>query len=297
MIIRETHLVPEGVERVRLSAYARTVFAALISRKGTDKAIKRGELLINGKTAGTGDWVQPGQVLELIDLQQRAPKTYHLPLDVIFEDEHLAIINKPPGIEVNGNKFKTVENALAGSLKPSTQPDALPWARPVHRLDYSTSGLLLIAKTASAQMALGQQFEERIVHKRYSAVVTGTPKASGEITTSINGLDAHSNYTTRQTVCSLKNGSVSLMYLFPHTGRTHQLRIHMAGIGHPIVGDHKYGPEGQVLRGKGLFLAATKLEFIHPQTQEKRITEIDDPPKFSSFINREQRRWNTHADG
>jgi RluA family pseudouridine synthase len=291
VIIRETHLVPEGVERMRLSTYARTAFAALISRKGTDKAIKRGELLIDGKTAGTGDWVKPGQVLELIDLQQRAPKTFHLPLDVVFEDECIAIINKPPGIEVSGNKFKTVENALAGSLRPSSAPDALPWARPVHRLDYSTSGLLLVAKTAQAQMELGRQFEERTVHKRYSAVVSGQPESTGEITSPINGLSAHSLYSTLKTVPSLKSGSVSLMHLFPHTGRTHQLRIHMASLGCPIVGDHKYGPEGHVLRGKGLFLAATRLEFVHPETQEKMTIQIDDPPKFASFLQREERRW------
>lgn len=181
MITKETHCVPEGIKPIRLSDYARTIFESLASRKGTNKAIKRGELHINGIAGNTGDWIKPGQVLELVDLQRNIPKSYRLPLDVIFEDEFLAIINKPPGIEVSGNKFKTVENALSGSLTPSSLSDALPWPRPVHRLDYSTSGLLLAAKTAQAQVSLGQQFEDRKIHKRYCAIVIGQPANSGMI--------------------------------------------------------------------------------------------------------------------
>ena len=154
MITKETHRVPEGTSGVRLSDYARTAFTMIPSRKGIAKAIKRGELRINGAAAQSGDWVESGQLLELVDLQQRIPKMYHLPLEVVFEDEYLAVINKPPGIEVSGNKFKTIENALAGSLSTSTRPDALSWPRPVHRLDYSTSGLLLVAKVQARRCSL-----------------------------------------------------------------------------------------------------------------------------------------------
>lgn len=167
MIIQETHLVPEGVKNVRLSGYARIAFPSIPSRKGADKLIKRGELRINGKAAGTGDWVAPGQLLERIDSQRNAPKAYHRRLDVVFEDNDLAVINKPPGIEVSGNKFKTVENALSDNLYPSARADALPWARPVHRLDYSTSGLLLIAKNARAQVSLGRQFYLHIMRDNF----------------------------------------------------------------------------------------------------------------------------------
>lgn len=291
MIIKETHLVPEGISGVRLSDYARTAFPVIPSRKGVAKAIKRGELWINGEPAQSGDWVKTGQTLELVDLQQRIPKTYRLPLEVIFEDESLAVINKPPGIEVSGNKFKTVENALAGSLSPSTQPDALNWPRPVHRIDYSTSGLLLVAKTANAQVFLGKQFEERKIHKRYCAVVEGEVVAGGEIDESINGLPAHSRYAPIETVPSLRSEHLTLVDLFPLTGRTHQLRIHMASVGLPIIGDQKYGLAGQVLKGKGLFLAAVELRFPHPATQQEITVSIDVPPKFDSLLKREQSRW------
>ena len=146
MIIRASHVVPEGVRDVRLSNYARVAFSDYLSRKGVSKALKRGEFRVNGVIAQSGDWVVSGQLIELLDLQQRVPKPYALPLDIVFEDECLAVINKPAGIEVSGNKFRTIENALVGQVTKSAHPDALPWPRPAHRLDYATSGLLLVAK-------------------------------------------------------------------------------------------------------------------------------------------------------
>ncbi|MEE9368601.1 MAG: RluA family pseudouridine synthase [Pontiella sp.] len=290
MIIKDTHLVPENIKAVRLSDYVRIAFPAIPSRKGASKAIKRGELWVNGTPAESGTWIEVGQKLDWMDLQQRAPKKYHLKLDVVFEDDYLAVINKPPGIEVSGNKFKTVENALSGSLSPSKQPDALPWPRPVHRLDYSTSGLLLVAKTSRALIDLGRAFEDRKIHKQYRTVVSGKLLSSGTITDPINGLPAQSEYEAVETVPSLRSGFLTELRLSPITGRTHQLRIHMASIGHPIVGDQKYGKEGNVLKGKGLFLAAVELSFPHPVILEKITVAIDTPAKFKSLLQREQAR-------
>jgi 23S rRNA pseudouridine1911/1915/1917 synthase len=291
MIIKETHLVPEGINGVRLSDYARTAFPSIASRKAVSKALKRGELRIDGRTAQSGDWIECGQMLEWLDLQQRPPKEYHLPLEVVFEDDYLAVINKPPGIEVSGNRFKTVENALSGSITPSTLLDALPWPRPVHRLDYSTSGLLLVAKTSAAQVFLGQQFEARTVHKRYCAVVMGHVLSAGEIDEPINGAPAQSNYAPSKTVRSLRSGFLTQVSLFPITGRTHQLRIHMTAIGHPILGDQKYGEPGNVLKGKGLFLASVELRFPHPVGGQEMTVSMDTPPKFAALLAREEARW------
>lgn len=287
----ETHRVPAGISGIRFSDYARTAFPTIPSRKAMAKTIKRGGFFIDGALAGSGDWMQAGQILERIDVQPRCRKTFQLPLDVVFEDDYLAIINKPPGIEVSGNKFKTVENALAGSLAPSPLPDALDWPRPVHRLDYSTSGLLLVAKTAGAQVFLGRRFEARAIHKRYCAVVMGEISSAGRVDEAIGGQAAHSRYEPVRTIPSLRSGQLTLVDLFPVTGRTHQLRIHMAAIGHPIVGDQKYGPEGQVLKGKGLFLAAVGLRFPHPADLQEINLSIDTPPKFRSLLEREQTRW------
>lgn len=291
MIIKDTHLVPSHVHGIRLSDYVRIAFPDIPSRKAAAKALKRGEVWMNGTVASSGTWVAAGQELQWQDLQQRPPKAYHLKLGVVYEDDYLAVINKPPGIEVSGNKFKTVENALSSNLSASIQPDALPWPRPVHRLDYSTSGLLLAAKTAGALVFLGLAFETRKIHKRYAAVVSGIPLAAGKIAEPINGVPARSEFITKQTVPSLRSGHLTLVDLFPITGRTHQLRIHMASIGHPIVGDQKYGPEGNVLKGKGLFLAAVELNFPHPATHKETTVSIDLPAKFDSLLNREHTRW------
>ena len=290
-MINETHKVPEGVHGVRLSDYARTAFPSIPSRKAAANAIKRGELRIDGAPAQSGDWVEAGQLLEREESQQAIPKVYRLPLEVVFEDEHLAVVNKPPGIEVSGNKFKTVENALSGSLSPSTQPDALRWPRPIHRLDYSTSGLLLIAKTATAQVFLGKQFEERKIHKRYRAVVMGKLEKPGQVDEPINTMPSQSEYAPVETVPSLRSGHLTLLDLFPLTGRTHQLRIHMAAIGHPIVGDQKYGEPDNTLKGKGLFLAAVELRFPHPTTHCEQVVSIETPLKFTSLLKREKTRW------
>lgn len=291
MIIRDTHTIPAHIQNMRLSDYVRIAFPEIPSRKGAAKALKRGEILIDGAAAQSGIWVEPGQILQWIDLQQRPPKTFHLKLEVIQEDDDLAIINKPPGFEVSGNKFKTIENALSCNLAPSRKADALPWPRPVHRLDYSTSGLLLVAKTASALVVLGQAFEARTIHKRYRAVVSGLLSEEGRIDEAINGTPSSSSFIPRTTVRSLRSDHLTLVDLFPVTGRTHQLRIHMASLGHPIVGDQKYGQEDNVLKGKGLFLASVELEFPHPATGKKTTVSIDHPAKFDSLLEREKSRW------
>ena len=122
----------------------------------------------------------------MIDNENKPPKPYELNLEIIFEDESLAIINKPAGISVSGNKYRTIQNALLANLRTSSEPDSLKWPRPVHRLDYATSGLLIIAKTSSALVSLGKQFEERRIKKSYKAIVIGKVNNEGVIAEKIN---------------------------------------------------------------------------------------------------------------
>ena len=121
----------------------------------------------NGTIAKTGTWVNTGQVLELIEDLTSQPKIFEFNFEVLFEDEHMAVINKPAGITVSGNSFKTVYNALPFNLKKSNEPDGLYRPTPVHRLDNQTSGLLLIAKTKTAQIELGKQFNNQTIQKKY----------------------------------------------------------------------------------------------------------------------------------
>ncbi len=294
MLILQTHIVPEGIKEVRLSNYAIGIFPQLPSRKGLNKAIKKGRIYINGKKASTGTWVAAGQKIELIALDQKPPKIYQLDLPVIYEDEQLAVIHKPAGIIVSGNQFHTIQNALLHNLTPSKAIDAFQLPRPVHRLDHATSGLLLIAKTTSATIHLSQQFATKTIQKRYQAVVIGQVlPTEGMIDKKIEEKEAITKYEVEQTALSLKTGHLSLVNLYPLTGRTHQLRIHLAHLGHPILGDKLYHQDSPLLKGKGLFLAAVELTFEHPTSREMMNFKIAAPPKFNYRLEQEERRWKT----
>ena len=290
MIIIQKHKIPTSSPKMRLLDYALAVFKTIPSRSSMKKTIKRGALLVNDEVGHSSSWIVDGQVLTLVDLEKKPPKPLAMDLEVVFEDQHIAVINKPPGIEVSGNKYFTIQNALLTNIQPSLEPDALKWARPVHRLDMPTSGLLLIGKTASALMKLGQMLENHEITKKYRAIVAGNVGDFGEICTPINIQESKTSYYCINRFRSLKTKWLSLMELTPHTGRTHQLRIHMASIGFPIVGDKQYG-EGPILVGKGLFLAAVELSFTHPYTNEHITVTINQPKKFDSLIKREEARW------
>lgn len=291
MTIIATHIVPIGVSGIRLSDYVIGIFTTIPTRKGMKKAIKKGMVWIDGEEANTGRWVESGQKIQLIDLETAPSKVYQFPLKVIYEDDVIAVINKPAGIVVSGNQHRTVQNALAYNLNVSTAADAFKVAKPVHRLDHATSGLLLIAKTRQARVDLGQQFEEKLIQKQYQAIVVGKVAEKGLIEQAIEGKVAITRFERLHWVHSLRDDYLSLLNLYPLTGRTHQLRIHLSTLGHPIVGDKLYGVPGKTLLGKGLFLCAVGLSFKHPLTKEILSLQITAPAKFAALLERRQRRW------
>lgn len=291
MPVIKTHIVPEGVEKIRLYDYIQQVFPTIPSRKGVKKAIAREEILVDGKQTSTGHWVKKGQKIELLESSVNPPKEYVLDLNVVFEDEFIAVINKPAGIPVSGNQFRTIQNALIGNISLSKEEDALRWPKPVHRLDGPTSGLLIVAKTAKALVRLGQQFEQKAIQKKYIAIVMGSTPEKGIVDSDVDGLKSLSEYKTIRTIDSLRSTYLSLVELSPKTGRTHQLRIHLSSIGFPILGDKIYGDQGKVLEGKGLFLCAKSLSFKHPITEVILDLEVEIPNKFNSLLDREAKRW------
>ncbi len=212
-------------------------------------------------------------------------------MDVIYEDEYIAVVNKPPGINVSGNEFGTIENALLFNIKRSKKKDALIKPKPVHRLDNQTSGLLLIAKTRNTQVNLGDQFEKKQVRKKYTAVVIGKTPIEGEINIPVNDKKACTSFKLIMTEASLKFEHLSLIELIPITGRTHQLRIHCYKTDFPVLGDNLYKNENFILKGKGLFLCSTQIEFLHPNTKEELVFKIPYPTKFDKIIEREKRRY------
>lgn len=285
------HIVPETSVNQRLSDYLPSVFSALATKSAVKKAIKTNCILVDNEIANTALWVKAGQKIELIEGNIQKPKAYQLKLEVCYEDENLAIINKPAGIVVSGNRFKTIENTLLFNLKPSTCNDALAWPRPVHRLDNDTTGLLLIAKTKKAQINLHQQFEKKTIKKYYQAIVIGKFDKELQVNTKIENKNAKTIFRPIKTVYSISNEYITLLEAELKTGRTHQIRIHLSLIGHPVMGDKIYGQKGSHIKGKGMFLCAVKLEFRHPENNKIIRVSINPPNKFTTFMDREKRRF------
>jgi len=286
------HIVPCNLsEKIRLPDYIIQNIPTIQSRNRAKKAIKKGLILLDGQQVESSRFVKSEQIIEHIADIYVTKSNLKLKLNIIYEDNHIAAVYKPAGISVSGNYYKTIQNAVAYNLKLSPEQDALPTALPVHRLDNPTSGILLIAKTQNAVINLGKQFQEKLIKKSYSAVVIGTPKQEGVISTPVDNKDAVTRFKVIKTVNSLKYTFMSLVELYPETGRTHQLRIHMAKAGFPITGDKLYSPEELLFKGKGLFLSAVKIEFKHPYSNENMILETDIPQKFISLLKREQARW------
>ena len=281
LILVESFLVPKQDKKTRLSDFVPGIFITLSSKKGMKKAIDKGLVKINGKVAYTADFIRGGETIELYqqEISKKLP-VIDVELEVLFEDDYLALINKPPGIEVSGNKKWVLENALPNNLKPSSQKDALQRAQAIHRLDFPTSGVLLVGKTLQMVMILNRLFEERNVEKTYHAVCIGEMENNGVIQSDIDGKNAESIYCVLKKVPSVRFGFLNLVELLPHTGRKHQLRKHMAKLGNPILGDVTYGKEGLILKGKGLYLHASSLNFIHPVTGEQLCITAPLPKKF-----------------
>jgi RluA family pseudouridine synthase len=286
-----SHTVNNNAHQRRLDDYLPGVFIGLETKSAVKKAIKKGQILVNQQPGQTAIILSPGDEVSWIKPLTKHQRIFPLKLEVVYEDDYLAVIHKPAGVIVSGNRFRCIENALPGNLKASAQADALPAPLAIHRLDGLTSGLLITAKTYGAHRSMGAQMQARTIQKEYTALVMGDPVPEGEWHTPIEGKAALTRYEVLQSWPSLRSGHLSLLRLYPATGRTHQLRIHLSQAGFPILGDALYGPEGQVLKHKGLFLCATGLKFVHPVKGEVLELTIDAPPKFRTFPAAEERRF------
>jgi len=276
----ETHIAKKQKEPIRIQEYAVGIFKTTTTRSAVKKAIKKNLIFVNNSPTTTAKIIVGGEKITLFAPEERTTKPLKLKLSVIFEDNYLAVIEKPAGILVSGNTFKTIDNALEQNINKSDQPDAVK-PRPVHRLDYPTTGLLLIGKTSSSIQLLNQLFEHKKIKKIYHAITIGKMNSDGFILSNVNRKEAKSSYKTIHTVKSERFEFLNLVKLSPKTGRRHQLRVHLLSIGNPILGDQKYGIESLILKGKGLYLHASQLDFIHPFTKENLTLTSALPKKFN----------------
>ena len=285
MQLVETHIVEKLEKPIRFQEYSVGIFNTIPTKSGIKKAIKKELIFIDENLATTSKYISGGEKIELFESENSSTfERLELDIEVLFEDETLAIVYKPAGILVSGNKFVTIANGLAQNLKKSTLADAVK-PQPIHRLDYPTSGLLLVGKTSTAINVLGKLFKEKEIQKTYFAVTIGKMNSEGTIKLPIDEKESETAFEVLQSVISERFKHLNLVKLSPKTGRKHQLRKHLFSLGNPILGDKEYFLEGKVLNGKGLYLHAATLDFIHPFTKTPISISKELPKKFNKIFN------------
>jgi 23S rRNA pseudouridine1911/1915/1917 synthase len=279
------------------------------SRSRLSEWIKAGDALLDGALARPRDPVRGGEPVTLsvrMEVETRA-EPEAIPLDLAYQDADVLVVNKPAGLVVHpgaGNPRGTLVNAL---LNFDARLVELPRAGIVHRLDKDTSGLMVVARSLRAHAALVEQLSEREVHRQYVAVVVGPMIAGGTVNAPIGrhatdrvrqavvregqGRDAKTHYRVRE-----RFRAHTLVECRLETGRTHQIRVHMAYVKHPLIGDPLYGgsfklPKGatpeltEALRGfKRQALHAEKLAFVHPVSGETISTEAPMPADMQALV-------------
>ena len=294
----ETILLIAETEAPRIDAYLAENTA--FTRSKLQGLIKNGAVEKNGKPVKPNADVKAGDVIRLSVPRENgdpAPEPEDIPLDVVYEDDDLAVINKPKGMVVHpapGNSSGTLVNALLyrfGTLSGSGG-DARPGI--VHRIDKMTSGLLVVAKNDAAHEALAKQFATHSAHREYLCLVHGNLKEDdGTVDAPIG---RHKTDRKRMAVTEdgrravthwhvlERFGTETLLDVRLETGRTHQIRVHMAYIKHPILGDEVYGSGASKLGIVGQALHGYRLTFVHPRTVETMTFTAPLPDEFKSAL-------------
>ena len=272
------------------------------TRSAVKKLFESGLVKINGKPVKASQQVFCGAVaeVELPDPVEYSARPEDIPIDIVYEDEDIAVVNKPQGMTVhmgNGNADGTLVNALLFRLGNLSGINGVIRPGIVHRIDKDTSGLLVVAKNDSAHLSLSKQIEEKTCRRTYLALLEGTVKDdSGTVTTYI-GRDPKDRIKmavvepekgkiaiTDYTVLKRYEKGFTLCRFDLHTGRTHQIRVHAKFIGHPVVGDRVYGVKKQKFSLNGQLLHAWRLALTHPVTGKEMSFEAPLPDYFSDIL-------------
>jgi len=300
------------------------------SRNRVQQAAEAGCILVNGKAVKSNYRVKPLDVIQVVMDRPRYEfeiVAQDIPLDIVYEDRYVLVVNKPAGLVVHpghGNYDGTLVNALAWHFRDTPDYDVNdPRLGLVHRIDKDTSGLLVVAKTPDAKTNLGRQFFNKTTKREYVAMVWGTPEPpTGTVATNIgrspkdrlqmttfplDGPEGKRAVTHYEVIEPLAH--VSLVKCVLETGRTHQIRVHMKSLGHPLFADARYGGD-KALRGisSSTYLAFVKkcfdicprqalhartLGFKHPETGEEMFFTAPIPADMQALID----RWRTYSAG
>lgn len=272
-----------------------------LSRSAVQALLEQGLVLKNGREANKKDKTKVGDAIVMLipDAKPTEAVAQNIPLEIVYEDEHLLVVNKPKGMVVHpapGNPDGTMVNALlyhcgdslsgiGGELRPGI----------VHRIDKDTSGLLVVAKDDLTHQGLTEQMSVHSIHRVYHAVCYGGLKEdSGFVEAPIGRhpidrkkmaiTQKNSKYAYTGWEVLERLGRFTYIQCQLKTGRTHQIRVHMASIGHPLAGDGVYGPKSVITELNGQCLHAKELGFVHPVTGEYMEFSSPLPPYFTNFL-------------
>ena len=269
-----------------------------LSRSHANEQIKNGQILVNGQVKKAKYAVKAGDVItyELPEPEALEYVAENLPLDIVYQDEDVAVVNKAQGMVVHpsaGHTSGTLVNALMYHIKDLSGINGVLRPGIVHRIDKDTSGLLMIAKNDDAHIKLAKELKDKKSLRKYWAIVHGNlPNYRGVIEAPIGrsekdrkkqAVTAKGKPAVTRFHVLERFGNYTLVELQLETGRTHQIRVHMAYIGHPVAGDEVYGPR-KTLKGHGQFLHARTLGFTHPKTGEVMEFTAEAPAIFQETL-------------
>ena len=287
----------------RLDSFLAEKNTANYTRSFIGKMIEENLVLYNGKPSKASTKMKTGDRIELFEKEPEplAVKGEEIPLEIVYEDDDLMVINKPRGMVVHpapGHTSGTLVNAVlshAGESLSSINGVLRPGI--VHRIDKDTSGLILVCKNDFSHKALAKQLEEHSITRRYHAICSGRLKEEQGTVSAPIGRDEKNR---KQQAINYKHGkeaithyrllenlqNASLLECRLETGRTHQIRVHMKSIGHPLLGDPLYGPKKNLYAIKGQALHAMVLGFVHPRSEEYMEFSADYPEDFQKLLNK-----------
>ncbi|HEL2575367.1 TPA: RluA family pseudouridine synthase [Streptococcus suis] len=269
-----------------------------LSRSVANEQIKAGLVLVNGQAKKAKYSVQAGDVIsyQVPEVEEIDYVAEDIPLEIIYQDADVAVVNKPQGMVVHpsaGHTSGTLVNALLYHVKDLSGINGVLRPGIVHRIDKDTSGLLMIAKNDEAHTRLAEELKAKKSLRKYIAIVHGNlPNDRGMIEAPIGrsekdrkkqAVTAKGKEAVTRFQVLERFGDYTLVELTLETGRTHQIRVHMAYIGHPVAGDEAYGPR-KTLKGQGQFLHAQTLGFTHPRTGELVEFTADAPAIFKETL-------------